>query len=208
MKRQKQGRLEVIAGCMFCGKTDELIRRLRREQIVNRGIQVFYPAVDTRYGAGRVTSHAGGDFEAVAVDRAERILDLVRSGTDVVGIDEAQFFDPAVVGVVQSLTGRGLRVIIAGLDQDFRGEPFGSVAELLALADEVLKLCAICLVCGEAATRTQRLIDGKPAHFDEPVVLVGGAESYEARCRSHHEVPGRPESVHRRRRGAPRVATS
>ncbi|HET7009254.1 MAG TPA: thymidine kinase [Anaerolineales bacterium] len=186
---QATGSLEVITGSMFSGKTDELIRRLRRARIARQRIQVFKPSLDVRYAEGKVTSHAGTDFEATPVDRAARIRDLVNDHTTVVAIDEAQFFDREVIGVARDLAERGLRVLVAGLDLDFRGEPFGPMPELMAQAEQVDKLHAICMVCGEDASRTQRLIDGQPARYDEPIVVVGASELYEARCRRHHEVP-------------------
>ena len=186
------GSIEVITGSMFSGKTDELIRRLRRARIARQNVQVFKPVIDNRYGLEKVTSHAGTEFEATPVPAADQITPLVRPGTTVVAIDEAQFFGPEVCRVVQQLAAAGVRVIVAGLDQDFRGEPFGPMPQLLALAEDVAKLHAICAVCGEEASRTQRLIDNQPASFDQPVVVVGASEMYEARCRVHHDVPGRP----------------
>jgi thymidine kinase len=187
------GSIEVITGSMFSGKTDELIRRLRRARIARQAIQVFKPAIDVRYALEKVTSHAGTEFEATPVARASEIYERLRPDTTVVAVDEAQFFDMEVPDVCERLAGRGLRVIAAGLDQDFRGEPFGPMPRLLALAEEVTKLHAICVVCAGPASRTQRLLDGRPANYHDPVVLVGAAEMYEARCREHHEVPGRPE---------------
>jgi thymidine kinase len=183
------GRVEVIAGPMFSGKTEELIRRLRRAEIAQQKIQVFKPSLDKRFGTEKLASHAGSEFEASPVDKAEEILNHVEEGTTVVAIDEAQFFDDEVTSVVQALADRGIRVIVAGLDTDFRGEPFGPMPVLMVQAEQVNKLHAICIVCGDAAPRTQRLIDGKPAHFNDPVVIVGASEMYEARCRDHHEVP-------------------
>jgi thymidine kinase len=174
---------------MFCGKTDELIRRLRRATIARQKVQVFKPAIDIRYAEKKVTSHAGSDYEAIPIDSAGTILDLLEADTTVVAIDEAQFFDDKIIPLVQSLANRGLRVIVAGLDTDFRGEPFGPMPVLIAQAERVDKLQAICMVCGEPASRTQRLVNGKPARYDDPVVIVGAAEMYEARCRKHHEVP-------------------
>jgi thymidine kinase len=184
------GSVEVITGSMFSGKTDELIRRLRRARIAHQQIQVFKPTVDTRFEAEKVTSHAGTEFEATPVGSAAEILRQLKGDTTVVGIDEAQFFDPGLRNVVQDLAGKGLRVLVAGLDTDFRGEPFGPIPELMALAERVDKLHAICMVCGDEAARTQRLIDGRPARYDDPVVVVGASEMYEARCRQHHDVPG------------------
>jgi thymidine kinase len=186
------GSLEVITGSMFSGKTDELIRRLRRARIARQNVQVFKPKVDTRYAAEKVTSHAGTEFEATAVGLSVEISPLLLEATTVVAIDEAQFFDPGITQVAQSLADRGLRVVVAGLDTDFRGEPFGSMPVLMAIAEQVDKLQAICMVCGQAATRTQRLIDGRPARYEDPVVAVGASELYEARCRRHHEVPRLP----------------
>jgi thymidine kinase len=182
------GSIEVITGSMFSGKTDELIRRLRRARIARQAVQVFKPSLDTRYGIGKLTSHAGSEFEATPVESAQSILDRLVSDTTVVAIDEAQFFDPSVIQVTQKLARRGLRVIVAGLDTDFRGEPFGPMPQLMAEAERVDKLQAICMVCGEPASRTQRLIDGRPARYDDPVVVVGASDLYEARCRAHHEV--------------------
>ncbi len=183
------GRVEVIAGPMFSGKTEELIRRLRRAEIARQKIQVFKPSLDKRYGTEKLASHAGSEFEATPVNEADEILKQVEEGTTVVAIDEAQFFDHKITSVVQSLADQGIRVIVAGLDTDFRGEPFGPMPVLMVQAEQVDKIHAICIVCGDAATRTQRLIDGKPAHFDDPIVIVGASELYEARCRDHHEVP-------------------
>lgn len=186
------GRVEVICGSMFSGKTEELIRRVRRAVIARQKVQVFKPELDTRYTVQRVTSHSGHDFDAIPVPRAAEIYRLLESDTTVVAIDEAQFFDPGVESVVDALARRGLRVIVAGLDMDFRGEPFGPMPVLLCRADDVQKLHAICMVCGEEATRTQRLVNGKPARYDDPIIMVGASEAYEARCRDHHDVPGKP----------------
>jgi len=183
------GSVEVITGSMFCGKTDELIRRLRRATIAKQKVQVFKPAIDARYAVEKVTSHAGTDFDAIPIEKATAIWAKLEQETTVVGIDEAQFFDSQIIAIVDELAGRGVRVIVAGLDTDFRGEPFGPVPMLMAKAERVDKLQAICMVCGEPASRTQRLVNGKPAGYDDLVVIVGAAEMYEARCREHHEVP-------------------
>lgn len=183
------GSVEVICGSMFCGKTEELIRRLRRARIARQQVQVFKPAIDNRYEQMKVTSHSGLDVDAQPVTSSSDILAQLKPDTTVVGIDEAQFFDPGIVDAVSALAEKGIRVILTGLDMDFRGEPFGKMPELMARAERVDKLQAICMVCGESASRTQRLVDGKPAHFDDPVVVVGAQEMYEARCRKHHEVP-------------------
>jgi thymidine kinase len=183
------GRVEVIAGPMFSGKTEELIRRLRRAEIAQQKIQVFKPSLDKRYGTEKLASHAGSEFEASPIDNAAEILNQIEDGTTVVAVDEAQFFDDEITAVVQALADRGIRVIVAGLDTDFRGEPFGPMPVILVQAEQVDKIHAICMVCGDDASRTQRLIDGQPAHFDDPIVIVGASELYEARCRDHHEVP-------------------
>jgi thymidine kinase len=186
------GSIEVITGSMFCGKTDELIRRLRRATIAHQKVQVFKPAVDNRYALEKVTSHAGTEYAARPVPDPQAIPAHLDADTTVTGIDEAQFFDGAIVPLSRQLAARGVRVIIAGLDTDFRGEPFGPMPVLMAEGDVVDKLHAICMVCGGLACRTQRLVDGKPANYHDPVVIVGAAELYEARCRAHHEVPGKP----------------
>lgn len=186
------GHVELICGSMFSGKTEELLRRIRRAEIARRRIQIFKPRLDNRYGLDKVASHNGvARSDAVVVENAEEILGLVHPETEVVAIDEIQFFDWTIADVCSALADRGKRVIAAGLDQDFRGEPFGPMPLLMALAEEVDKLHAICVICGASASRTQRLIDGRPARYDDPVILVGGSESYEARCRACHDVPGR-----------------
>ncbi len=187
--RHTHGSIEVICGSMFSGKTDELIRRLVRAKIAKQKVQVFKPAIDVRYAAEKVTSHAGANFDAVPVMKAAEIRQKIDADTTVVGIDEAQFLDSEVVNVAQELAERGVRVLVAGLDLDFRGEPFGPMPLLMSKAEHVDKLHAICMVCGDEASRTQRLVNGKPARYDDPVVIVGASEMYEARCRLHHEVP-------------------
>ena len=187
--KHHRGRLEVITGPMFCGKTDELLRRLRRAIIAKQKIQVFKPGFDVRYSSEKVTSHAGNEYDAIPIESVSEIPSLLNDDATVVAIDEAQFFGEEIIPVVQDLVDRGIRVIVAGLDMDFRGVPFGSMPELLALAENVDKLHAICMVCGEEATRTQRLVDGEPAYFDDPIIIVGASEMYEARCRIHHQVP-------------------
>jgi len=195
MGKDRRGQIELICGSMFSGKTEELIRRLRRAVIAKQQVEVFKPRVDDRYHGTRVTSHNGLDFEAHAVDKAAQIATLLSPETTVVAIDEVQFFDDGIVELCEMLADSGRRVICAGLDTDFRGVPFGPMPILLARAEHVDKLHAICVCCGEEASRTQRLIDGVPAAYDDPVVLVGADEVYEARCRQCHEV------------GAPRQAS-
>lgn len=182
------GWIEVICGSMFSGKTEELIRRLRRAEIAKQQAQVFKPAIDTRYADREVTSHNGLQFEATPVEGATQLRRSIEPDTTVVAIDEAQFFEDGIVELCTSLADEGLRVIVAGLDTDFRGEPFGPMPTLMAEAEQVDKLQAICVVCGGPASRTQRLIDGEPAAYDDPVILVGAREVYEARCRGCHEV--------------------
>lgn len=187
--KHHSGSIEVVTGSMFSGKTDELIRRLRRATIARQKVQVFKPVIDNRYQVDKVTSHAGTDFNAIPVRSSAEMLALLEPDTSVVGIDEAQFFDDGIVDIAQQLACRNVRVIVAGLDTDFRGEPFGCMPVFMAIAERVDKLQAICMVCGESASRTQRLVNGRPAHYNDPIVIVGASEMYEARCRSHHEVP-------------------
>ncbi|HDD61213.1 MAG TPA: thymidine kinase [Chloroflexi bacterium] len=187
--KHHQGRLEVITGPMFCGKTDELLRRLRRAIIAKQKIQVFKPGFDVRYSSEKVTSHAGNEYNAYPVENITEVPTLLLDDVTLVAIDEAQFFGKDIIDVIQALVDKGIRVIVAGLDMDFRGEPFGQMPVLLAQAEIVDKLHAICMVCGEEATRTQRLVDGSPAYYDDPIIIVGASELYEARCRIHHQVP-------------------
>lgn len=187
----RDGWIEVICGGMFSGKSEELIRRIRRARIARQTVAVFKPTVDTRYRPGAVTSHNGVCTEAVAVGNAVDILDCVSNGVDVVAIDEVQFFDEELVQVAQTLADRGIRVICAGLDQDFRGDPFGPTPVLMAVAEYVSKLQAICVRCGGPAGRSQRLIDERPAGTEEPIIQVGAKEQYEARCRHCHQIAAR-----------------
>lgn len=187
--RHTHGSVEVICGSMFSGKTDELIRRLVRATIAKQKVQVFKPAIDVRYAVEKVTSHAGSNFDAIPVEKAADIRNKIDRNTTVVAIDEAQFMDDEIISIASELADKGIRVLVAGLDQDFRGEPFGPMPALMSLAEHVEKLHAICMVCGDEASRTQRLVNGKPARYDDPVVIVGASELYEARCRRHHEVP-------------------
>jgi thymidine kinase len=190
----RPGWIEVITGVMFSGKSEELIRRVRRAIIARRKVQVFKSHLDSRYtGLYTVSSHDGKELEAAPVDSAAEIFRQVRPTTELVAIDEAQFLDPEVVMVASALAARGVRVILAGTDTDFRGEPFGAMGSLLAIAESVDKLQAICVVCGDLATRNQRLVDGRPARYESPTILVGGRESYEARCRHCHRVPRKDE---------------
>jgi thymidine kinase len=188
------GWIEVICGVMFSGKSEELIRRVRRAIIAKRSVQVFKSHLDERYaGIYQISSHDGRSVEAVPVDSAAQIAQRVEPSTRVIAIDEAQFLDDGVVPLATTLAERGVRVIIAGTDTDFRGEPFGPMPRLLAVAEVVDKLHAICVVCGNPASRNQRLIEGRPARYDSPIIMVGGEESYEARCRGCHRVPRKDE---------------
>lgn len=187
------GWIEVICGSMFSGKTEELIRRVRRAQIARQKVQVFKHSLDARYAQREVTSHNGMQWEAVPVESTEQLRSLIEPDTTVVAIDEGQFFDEGLVDLCEELADRGVRVIVAGLDMDFRGEPFGPMPQLMARAERVDKLQAICVVCGGPASRTQRLINGQPAAYDDPVIMVGADEVYEARCRGCHQVGGRKE---------------
>lgn len=191
MGKNSPGTIEVICGSMFCGKTEELIRRLRRAIIAKNHVQVFKPIIDNRYVVERVHSHAGLEIDAQPISNINEIYEHLTQETTVIGIDEAQFFSDDIIRIVDDLSEQGHRVVVAGLDMDFRGEPFGPMPILMAKAEKVDKLAAICMVCGEPATRTQRLIDGKPVNYHDPIVIVGASEMYEARCRKHHVVPGK-----------------
>ncbi len=176
------GFIEVICGSMFSGKTEELVRRLKRSQIARQKIQVFKPALDNRYSTDHVQSHDSNRLPSRAVEKAKDILRFVDDNTRVVGIDEAQFFDDSVVDIAQKLAYRGIRVIVAGLDMDFQGQPFGPMPKLLAVAEQVTKLSAVCMICGGPATRTQRT-----SGTSTQKIVVGAKELYEARCRFCHE---------------------
>ncbi len=190
----RPGWIEVITGVMFSGKSEELIRRVRRAIIARRHVQVFKSHFDSRYaGLYSVSSHDGRELDAAPVDSAAEIFRLTRPDTELIAIDEAQFLDPEIVVVATALAARGVRVIVAGTDTDFRGLPFGAMGDLMAVAESVTKLQAICVICGDLATRNQRLIDGRPARHDSPIIMVGGRESYEARCRHCHRVPRKDE---------------
>jgi thymidine kinase len=177
----RSGFVEVICGCMFSGKTEELITQIRRSEIARLRFQVFKPIIDTRYAADAVASHNKSKFPAINVKNSREILRLVEPFTDVIGIDEAQFFDEELPAIAEALANEGRRVIVAGLDTDWRGQPFGPMPELIAKADIVRKQYAICMVCGASATRTQRLVP------HEGQFLLGSTDSYEARCRRHFD---------------------
>lgn len=189
-------KLEVIIGPMFSGKTDQLIERLMRHKIAGRKFQVFKPNIDVRFGKpNKIVSHAGSELEAIRVktDRPGDILKLTKASTEVVGIEEAQIFSSEIIQVCEKLISLGKLVIVAGLPTDFRGEPFGSMPILLSKAERVDRIHAVCMVCGADADFTQRIVNGKPARYNDPIVIVGASELYEARCRKHHQVPGRPK---------------
>lgn len=189
------GWIEVVAGVMFSGKSEELMRRVRRATIARKRVQVFKSHLDDRYaGLMAVSSHDRRTVEAVPVDSSSQIMLRLDPTAQVIAIDEAQFLDAGIVQVASALADRGRRVILAGLDADFRGEPFGPMPFLMAVAEVVDKLHAICVMCGNPASRTQRLIDGKPAPYDSPTIMVGSADSYEARCRACHIVPRRDDT--------------
>jgi thymidine kinase len=177
---------------MFSGKTEELIRRLKRATYARQKVQIFKHSFDTRYDELSITTHYGLKLPTVACMAAADIVKAVQRDVQVIGIDEVQFYGQDISSAVEEMSGCGIRVIVSGLDQDFRGEPFGAMPRLLALAEKVDKLSAICSVCGEPATRTQRLLDGHPAPYDSEIVSVGSTEKYEARCRRCHVVPKRP----------------
>ena len=188
------GWIEVIAGVMFSGKSEELIRRVRRAMIARKRVQVFKSHLDGRYsGIYAISSHDGRSVEAVPVDSSAQIAQCLDPVAHVIAIDEAQFLDDSIVDLTTSLAARGRRVILAGTDTDFRGEPFGPMPQLMAIAEMVDKLHAICVLCGSPASRNQRLVEGRPARYDSPVIQVGGTDSYEARCRACHQVPRRDE---------------
>lgn len=188
----REGWIEVICGCMFAGKTEELIRRINVLSYARKNILVFNPKIDDRYSTTEIASHAGSKVPCIVISEAKEILNHVNYDTDVVAIDEVQFFDEDVVDICEYLADSGLRVMVAGLDKDFRGEPFGVLPDLLTRAEFVTKLTAVCAKCGAPATRTQRIINGKPASFNDPIVLVGAKEAYEPRCRHCHEIVEKP----------------
>ncbi len=189
----KDGTLEVITGCMFAGKTEELIRRVNVLRFANKNIIVFKPKVDNRYSTKEVVSHSGSSMESIDIAHAKDILDHVKKHHEVIAIDEVQFFDEDIVAICEFLALQGKRVMVAGLDMDFRGEPFGVIPSLMTSAEFVTKLTAVCTVCGAPATRTQRLVNDQPASYDDPTVLIGASESYEARCRHDHKVANKPK---------------
>jgi len=189
---QKDGWIEVITGPMFAGKTEELLRRVKRLEYAKKNIVVFKPLMDDRFSESEVVSHNNTRTKSVNIAMAIQIFEHIDNHTDVVAIDEVQFLDHEAVGIIEYLASRGIRVILSGLDKDFRGEPFSFMPKLLSLAEYVTKLTAICVKCGRPATRTQRIVNGKPARYIDPIVLIGAEESYEARCRTCHKVYRKP----------------
>ena len=191
----KEGYIEVICGCMFAGKTEELIRRIHVLSYAKKKIRVFKPKIDNRYSETEIVSHSGKKIKCHVISKPKEILELMERDDEVIAIDEAQFFDESLIEVCDYLADGGKRVMLAGLDTDFRGEPFGIMPQLMTKDEFVTKLTAVCAKCGAPATRTQRLINGKPANFDDPIILVGEKESYEPRCRHCHEVLNKPSTI-------------
>jgi len=189
---QKDGWIEVISGPMFAGKTEELLRRVKRLEYAKKHIVVFKPLMDDRFSDSEVVSHNNNRTKSVNISFAKQIFDYIDSRTEVVAIDEVQFLDCEAVSIIEFLSDKGIRIIVSGLDRDFRGEPFSFMPKLLSLAEYVTKLTAICVKCGRPATRTQRIVNGKPARYIDPIVLIGAEESYEARCRTCHKVYRKP----------------
>lgn len=189
----RDGWIEVISGNMYAGKTEELLRRIRRIEYAKKTILVFKPKLDNRYSDNEVVSHNNERIKSINITCPKDILKYVDPLPYAIAIDEVQFLNREVIDICDELADKGVRVILAGLDRDFRGEPFGIMPELLARAEYVTKLRAICQVCGAPATRTQRIINGKPAKYSDPIVLVGAKEQYEARCRHCHIVEGKPK---------------
>lgn len=173
---------------MFAGKSEELIRRIKRLEYAKKKTLVFKPSIDLRYSANEVVSHSNLKTKSIAIKESKEILDYVDSSTFAIAVDEVQFLDKDIIYLAQKLALKGIRVILGGLDTDFRGEPFPITASLMTIAEDVLKLTAICVVCGAPATKTQRIINGKPAHYSDPIIKVGAAEAYEPRCRHCHQV--------------------
>ena len=195
-QQYKEGWLEVISGCMFAGKTEELIRRIKVLEYAKKKIAVFKPKIDNRYSEDSVVSHAGSSVKSFNIKNAREIFDYIDDSYDVIAIDEVQFFDEEIVEICDHFADQGKRVMVAGLDMDFRGEPFSVMPQSFTHAEFVTKLTAVCMKCGAPATRSQRLIDGHPARYDDPIIQVGASEQYEARCRHCHEVPGK-RTIHK-----------
>lgn len=194
----RPGMVEVITGCMFAGKTEELIRRINVFEFAKKEVVVFKPKIDNRYSDDKVVSHAGSSVYSIQASSSKDVMDycLEHPEFEIIAIDEVQFFDEDIVLVINHLADSGKRVMVAGLDMDFRGEPFGVMPTLMTQAEFVTKLTAVCTQCGSPGTRTQRLVNGKPAKYDDPIILVGASESYEARCRHCHHIANKPQYRH------------
>ncbi len=182
------GRIEVITGPMFAGKSEELIRRINRLKYAKKNFLVFKPLLDDRYSETEVVSHRNRREKSIPISKPEEIYNYLKENTEVICIDEVQFFDEKIIDIIDELANKGLRIIVSGLDTDFKGNPFMVTAKLLAKAEFVTKLTAICAKCGKEATMTQRLINGQIPSVNDEVILVGASESYEPRCRHCHEV--------------------
>lgn len=183
------GWIECICGSMFSGKSEELLRRIKRGVIAKQKVLLFKPSIDNRYDENRVSTHNGNSYDSISIEKSSDILNFVKDTKyDIIGIDEIQFFDNDIVKIINKLADDGIRVIVAGLDMDFKAEPFHPMPEIMAISEMVTKLHAVCNKCGKEASRSQRLINGKPAKYDDPVVVIGASESYEARCRHCHEI--------------------
>lgn len=189
VENRKFGWIECICGSMFSGKSEELLRRIKRGVIAKQKVLLFKPSIDNRYDENRVSTHNGNSYDSISIEKSSDILNFVKDKNyDIIGIDEIQFFDNNIVKIINKLADDGIRVIVAGLDMDFKAEPFHPMPEIMAISEMVTKLHAVCNKCGKEASRSQRLINGKPAKYDDPIVVIGASESYEARCRHCHEI--------------------
>jgi len=189
VENRKFGWIECICGSMFSGKSEELLRRIKRGVIAKQKVLLFKPSIDNRYDENRVSTHNGNSYDSISIEKSSDILNFVKDTKyDIIGIDEIQFFDNDIVKIINKLADDGIRVIVAGLDMDFKAEPFHPMPEIMAISEMGTKLHAVCNKCGKEASRSQRLINGKPAKYDDPVVVIGASESYEARCRHCHEI--------------------
>ena len=189
VENRKFGWIECICGSMFSGKSEELLRRIKRGVIAKQKVLLFKPSIDNRYDENRVSTHNGNSYDSISIEKSSDILNFVKdTNYDIIGIDEIQFFDNDIVKIINKLADDGIRVIVAGLDMDFKAEPFHPMPEIMAISEMVTKLHAVCNKCGKEASRSQRLINAKPAKYDDPIVVIGASESYEARCRHCHEI--------------------
>lgn len=189
VENRKFGWIECICGSMFSGKSEELLRRIKRGVIAKQKVLLFKPSIDNRYDENRVSTHNGNSYDSISIEKSSDILNFVKyTNYDIIGIDEIQFFDDDIIKIINKLADDGIRVIVAGLDMDFKAEPFHPMPEIMAISEMVTKLHAVCNKCGKEASRSQRLINGKPAKYDDPIVVIGASESYEARCRHCHEI--------------------